>query len=84
MTKSFDISLEQWEKINKYLNDSFVKNNKELLDKTIVVKRENGIEYPSDIYNKFYSLNTYNEIIKIIGEKTFDNYKKMFIDEISK
>ena len=84
VTKSFDISLEQWEKINKYLNDSFVKNNKELLDKTIVVKRENGIEYPSDIYNKFYSLNTYNEIIKIIGEKIFDNYKKIFIDEISK
>ena len=84
VTKSFDITLEQWEKINKYLNDSFVKNNKEMLDKTIVVKRENGIEYPSDIYNKFYSLNTYNEIIKIIGEKTFDNYNKMFIDEITK
>lgn len=84
VTKSFDISLEQWNNICKYLNDSFVKNNKELLDKTIIVKRENGVAYSSDIYNKFYSLNTYNEIIKIIGEKKFDNYKKMFYDEINK
>lgn len=84
VTKSFDISLEQWNSINKYINNSFVKNNKDFLDKTIIVKRENGVEYPSDVYNKFYSLNTYNEIIKIIGEKTFDNYKKIFFEEISK
>ena len=84
ITKNFDISLEQWNSIKEYINNSFVKNNKDILDKIITVKRENGIEYPSDVYNKFYSLNTYNEIIKIIGEKTFDNYKKIFFEEISK
>ena len=81
-TKSFDISSNEWNAIISYLDENTIKNNKGYLAKEIIVQRENGNEYSSDDYSKFYNANTYDKIIEIIGESKFTNYKNTFFKEM--
>ena len=82
-SKSFELSIEVWNKITNYLDSLFIKDNNDGPSiKTIIVKRMDGSTYDSSIYTKLFEKNTYYEIIKMIGEEKYNNNRSSFEKEI--